>query len=321
VPDLEGRAPPPITLDRYQWQWGGGLVFGEDTWCIVDGAPEGIFEVQARTADVPIPGGHGATMLPYYAQASTVVLPLTVLAPAHTEQMRAQLDALKNAFPLDTAATEKALRWRMAGDRQWIRYARVARMAIHVEPRAARLGAVPVTVALACTDPRYYLDQVESMTVGPYSPGPQGGWELGGDLPLDNTAPVVPPGDQYATSIGNAVAWPLIRFYVAAGELTSLELEISNPLAEYEALLALDFGSTGPTAGDVVWVDADAYVRAAGAYPVRVEHADGTTTNAYAAWQHPRQPPGLPPGENTIRFTPVGTDEVTARIDYRSTWL
>ena len=136
VPELV-LAPPGPALSMYQFEI-NGLIMGDGTALLVESEVSGLFDVSMRFADRPIPRADGDVAAPLYAAATTIVMPLRVLAAPHSDEMHRLLVAIETAT---ATRAELWLRWRMAVV-TWRRRIRVTRRVITAEPTSSRIGCL-----------------------------------------------------------------------------------------------------------------------------------------------------------------------------------
>jgi hypothetical protein len=290
-------------LARYQFEF-NNFLFGEGTPYYVEAEITAMFETTMRTSDPVLPRGDGAIPMAMWAQPPTIVFPIRVISRSHSESIHDLVSQIDTAFGTKDLLW---LRWKMAVQ-TWRRRGRVVRKYLEASPYAARSGAYKFVVAINCPDPRYYSDDVRSLLLGEYNPQPVG-YDLPTDLPIDTVAPIG-TGDQIAVIEGPQTVWPVIRVYVASGQLTGFDVLNTT----HGTQLTIRNISADP--GDTVICDFDAYHRLTGAPVISI---DGSPI--HSAWQQPRIPFVLHPGGNTLRFVAYGTTEATCRVDWYDTYL
>lgn len=286
-----------------------GVTFGEGTDILVEAEVDGLRSVSVASGSRPAPQFDGAIPGRHVVRPLNVVFPLRVFGRMGDGTLESRLGSVNAAFqPHPT--TEFPLDVKLFED-EWVIYARPIKRREVVGPRSYSSGAVPYRVALERTDPFWYGPTVHSVSLPVYSLT-GGGFDLPTDLPLDLGAAT----EETATAVngGNADAYPLLRFQVAASAVGQVDgVTVTNETSGDDPL---DLDVT-VVAGQTLHVDMFAYVRATrGVDPI---HIDGASR--LSGWQHPRTPFRLVPGSNRLRLEVAGTVEPSALVTFRDTSL
>lgn len=301
--------PPPTVIEDagpdlapYQGEY-RGLVFGQDTEYHVQGL-EGILEAIMRTGDRPVPRGHGYIQGPDYAEARTVLMSITVVGQPHSEQLRQDLALVRSTF-LPTPDAEHTLRWNLVGTVYQFR-GRVVRSKIEYSPKAAREGHYHITAEWRAADPFIYGDAEHTEVVPIFSVEDPGGFDLPTELPIDMAAGTFTRKN--LRNEGTQLAYPVVRFQTDSGAMSWVE---ATNLTHSETLRI----ETPVPLGDILVANMHSYTRSLPGPHIHIDNV-----SRFGAWQQPRIPIALHPGDNLVEFNTDAT-AATCRFTWRDTWL
>lgn len=158
----------------------------------------------------------------------------------------------------------------------------------------------PEALTFEAPDPRIYSAEATTTVIPLYSPS-GGGIEFPFNFPLNFAAGA--QVEAVVTNEGTADAYPTIRFYGPASEVSMTNITTGQQVVFETTILA----------GQVLTFDPGP--------PVASVTLDGS--NRYSSWQQVsgvgRLPLALPPGDSVLRFE--ADDAAQAVVTHRSTWL
>lgn len=286
-----------------------GLVFGVDTPYFLQSLA-GLEDLNVRVSDRELPRDHGSVPGPHYASAKDVVMEFKVVADRdptivdpglvmqRVADLRRAFGGTSEPSPLTFKRPGMPERLINVTPVQVSRTETVEDRGIFAFPR----------VALTAADPRIYSTETELLTLAKHEPG---GTSL--DYPEDYPKDFGGGGGEVvAVNDGSADAYPLVRFYgpTDGGTVTSVALR-NVTTGQTQRVV------TTVSAGQILTVDNEAHVTGSGGQVVGL----GGSTR-YGAWQQPRVPFALPPGESILRYEAEGTSaETKCVVTWRHTWI
>jgi hypothetical protein len=276
------------------------VTFGLGTDLVVT-AVDGLNSVEVRTGDAALPRGHGAVPGPHFVAAKQPVFEFAITGG--TERLDALTQLITDTFTVQSEPLP--LEWKRPGVGSRLMYVRPLQVAA---PRAGA-GLRRPKVAFTATDPRIYAAETRQVSVPLFTPS-GGALDLPADFPLD--FPAGATLDVVALNAGGADAFPLVRWYgpTDGGTVTSVTL---RNLTTGEAQTI-----TTPLGADqILTADNLAHVTGSGRQVIGLDGA-----SRYGAWEQPRVPFRLPPGESVLRFETTGTSTaVQCLVTWADTWL
>ncbi len=293
------------TLKPYQGEY-RGLVVGEGTEYHIEGAVDGLYSVEMRSGDRAVPRGHGYIRGPDYANARTVVIPLTVVGAPHSFDVHDRLNTIRSTF-VPTPEDEHWLSWWPLPYGQTIALSgRVTRLGMTYSAKSAREGVWRSVVQFRAADPFLYSGESYAAVVPIFGIGDSGGFDLPTELPLDLAAAVpIRENIHNVVTVGRRPAIPVL--YPGT---TLSTVRVDNVTTG--ASIQID---TAVPQGDTLVADMHSYMRS---LPGPHIHIDGSTR--FSDWQQPRIPFALAPGDNVMEFTTDGVD-VVCLFTWRDVWL
>lgn len=169
-------------------------------------------------------------------------------------------------------------------------------------------GAIPITVAFECANPRIYGIDMHSQGFSIWDAATEGlDWNI--DWGVDFTVSGGGGGDVVVHNAGNAFAYPIIRIFgPLSGTCTGLTIANLTTGKSFET-------TTDLLINQILTIDMDARIRGSGS---RIIDLDGASR--YGDWVLPRDTLYLQPGDNVIRLTITGTSTaVSGVINWRDT--
>lgn len=295
------------TLVDYTFEY-NGLTMGAGTnYSVI--AVDGLEDLNARMGDVGIPREDGDIAGLHTAAGKSITMNILVKGVKGTQALRDSVQALHTAFQHRTLAIP--FYWREPGfaDERFL-YVRPTGRAQMRDAQGAHQPSIMVRVK--ASDPRVYADAQEQANMTVYSAS-GGGMdfdeiEFGMEFAEDTSSEVI------ATNVGNANAYPLLRFY---GGLTGTvtEVSITNSTTGQASVF-----TTTLLIGQILSADMRRIITADTADTPYIELGGSTR---YGDWNLPREPFYLAPGDNELRFEVTAGSSTNALCvaTYRPTWL
>jgi hypothetical protein len=295
-----------------------GLTIGDGTDYHVQSIV-GLDDFDVRASDRVLPDEWGAVPGRDLVDAKAVTI--DVLVPNRA----ALLAAFEAAFqPAALASAEDRLVWKHTGQVEMSTPARCRRR--HRGRTIDTVGAVPYAVQLACPDPRRYAHALALTALAPTQAGTEAleySAGAGADLAFDYSAGTganlafdysgtVGVGPSTIRNGGTAPTYPQLLVFgpstgswsrVRLSNLTTGEtLELATLVNVGELLIADMSVAAGYVPGDPIVVASGSLLAGEGAVSAR-----------YAAWQLPRKPWVLAPGDNVVTFEVLDGDSTGAQ--------
>lgn len=286
-----------MSLTAKQRQFGSLLMGAGSNVKIV--GEEGLEGNEVRDGDRPQPRGDGD--IPGFHRAASKVVTLDLIARG--DDPDATTAAVLAAFQ-PSGLTQFQYRFLNRRGVESFVWARPLRAEIRRTNETEHSRYRPIRAQLKVADPRIYSVELHNVLLPVFSAS-GGGFDLEANLPINMTGAT----QQTATArnAGSRDAYPIITVQVNSGTLT--EVEITN-LTNGDSVVV----TTNVTSGQQLTVDFDALIRATGG---PVVHIAGSSR--YGAWNLPRDPFRLSPGDNIIRLEATGSTDVTTVLRWRDT--
>lgn len=294
-----------MDLADMQWSY-RGLTFGEGCDVLVNSV-DGFEGFNTRNSDSDQPRGDGAIRGLDYVAARTIAFELSVWEPDMDGTLYESLWATVREAFRPSLDTDDPLVFARPGQPQRMIRCRP----IQLTPRAEKWDrfnrAGEPKPVLKAVDPRIYSVEERSEVVPGFNTSRTGVSFPIVEFPIDWAATT--QTEVAIENDGTATAYPLLRFYgPTAGTTTSVTLQNTTTGQVWTVVTPI-------APNQILTGDMDAAVTGADRLVVAL---DGSTR--YGAWSLPREPFGLAPGTNNLRFTYTGA-QPRCLVTWRSTWM
>jgi hypothetical protein len=272
-------------------------------------AIDGLEDNEVRMGDATLPRAGGDIPGLHVAAGRELHLDVTVKGSKGSQALRDDVQALIDAFQHSDIINKFYFEEPGMASRRYV-WARSAGRAAKRDPRAPFMPLHKLRLKLA--DPRAYEEFANTALLTNYD-ATGGGTdydvtEYGKEFTVDSSSQVI------VNNAGNAKAWPILTFYgPTVGTIT--EVTLTNTTTGVSAVFATTLLTGQTLTADMLDI---VTVKPSVNHVVRLG-----ATNKYTAWQQPRDPFYLAPGDNTLRFEITGgtSTDGTAAVAYRDTWL
>ena len=280
-----------------------GLTFGRHTRYRVTRVEGLEGHMAARLGEREIPRGDGEIPGAHYLSGKRPMLTLMVVGdraevwPPLIEAMRV---SRHRAFPL---------RFKVADRPERLIYARVAEAPVMLEGSAV----VEHTIGLHASDPRVYSAAERQTLVPVYSADTHGYFNYDRP-PHDGNYPknadfADPSAERVARNAGDSDAYPTVQVQAASGQIDSFTLDNRTNGSQLQVDTLVQAGQT-LTVRLREWVTMSTNTM--------IVELDGESR--YVDWTSRPDTFFLSPGDNVLRLSVSGGDDVTCRVIWRDTW-